>query len=73
MHNGAYKTLGDAITQKIAASHAAKSGSLRSADAGLLVMNIAEEDVEPLAAFLKSLDDISPEEFAAQSGTGSQQ
>ena len=64
MHNGAYRTLEEAVMQKVKASSLARSDDLRSADPQLSVMRIDEEDVAPLVAFLKSLQDYSAEEFA---------
>ncbi len=63
MHNGAYETLEDVIRQKIRASELAKAGKLRNADPELLRMNITEDDVEELAAFLRTLDEVPPEQF----------
>jgi len=63
MHNGAYETLEDVIRQKIHASKLAKAGTLRNADPELLRMNITEDDVEELAAFLRTLDEVPPENY----------
>lgn len=63
MHNGAYETLEDVIRQKIRASELAKAGQLKNADPQLLRMNITEDDVEELAAFLRTLDEVPPENF----------
>ena len=63
MHNGAYGTLEEAIAQKVKACALAKSGALRNGDGALSVMNITEEDIAPLAAFLATLNDLSVEEF----------
>jgi len=63
MHNGAYETLEDVIRQKIRASELAKAGKLRNADPELLRMNITEDDVEELAAFLRTLDEVAPENY----------
>jgi cytochrome c peroxidase len=63
MHNGAYETLEDVIRQKIRASELAKAGKLRNADPELSRMNISEEDVEQLAAFLRTLDEVAPENY----------
>ncbi len=63
MHNGAYETLEDVIRQKIRASAMAKAGTLRNADPELLRMTITEDDVEELAAFLRTLDEVPPEDF----------
>ena len=63
MHNGAYRTLKDAVVQKVNACTLAKSGALRRGDAALAVMNITDEDIAPLIAFLATLDDLSAEKF----------
>ncbi len=63
MHNGAYETLEDVIRQKIRASELAKAGKLRNADPELLRMNITEDDVAEIAAFLRTLDEVPPEHY----------
>jgi len=65
MHNGAYSTLEEAIAQKVKACALAKAGALRSGDPALAVMNITENDIGPLVAFLATLNDVSAEQFAA--------
>lgn len=63
MHNGAYETLEDVIRQKIRASELAKAGQLRNADPELVRMNITEDDVDEIAAFLRTLDEVPPERY----------
>lgn len=63
MHNGAYPSLEKAIAQKIKACSLAKSGVLRNGDSAMLLMNITEEDVAPLVAFLLTLTDVSTSEY----------
>ncbi len=58
MHNGAYRTLEEAVAQKVKACALAKSGALRSGDGALSVMNITNEDIAPLIAFLTTLNDL---------------
>lgn len=63
MHNGAYETLEDVIRQHMHASELAKAGKLRNADPELLDMNITDADVEELAAFLRTLNEVPPENY----------
>ncbi len=63
MHNGAYETLEDAIRQHMKASELAKAGRLRNADPELLTMNISERDIPQLVAFLKTLHEVTEEEY----------
>jgi cytochrome c peroxidase len=65
MHNGAYRTLEEAVTQKVKACALARSGALRNGDKALSVMKITEEDIAPLVAFLTTLNDVPVEEFEA--------
>jgi cytochrome c peroxidase len=63
MHNGAYETLEAVIRQHMHASELAKAGKLRNADPELLDMHITEADVDELAAFLRTLNEVPPEEY----------
>lgn len=63
MNNGAYATLEEALAQKVRASELAKAGKLRSADDELKLMNIIQEDIPALAAFLRALDEVQPEDY----------
>lgn len=63
MHNGQYDTIEDAIRQKIEASRMAKEGTLINPDPAFLAMDISEDDVAPLAAFLYALNEVDPAHF----------
>lgn len=63
MHNSAFKTLEDALRQHIKTSALAKAGKLPNADSEFVTMNISKKDVPQLAAFLKTLGDVPPEEY----------
>ncbi len=65
MHNGAYRTLEEAVAQKVKACALARSGVLRNGDKALSVMKITEEDIAPLVAFLTALNDVPIKEFEA--------
>ena len=69
MHNGAYRTLEDALLQKVKACALARSGALRGGDGALSTMNIAREHIAPLVAFLGTLTDLSEKEFEASRGS----
>lgn len=70
MHNGRYASLEEAIAQKVWACALAKSDALRVGDAALSIMNITDEDIEPLVAFLATLNDLSVEEFEEHRRSG---
>ncbi|MDP7639707.1 MAG: cytochrome c peroxidase [Candidatus Hydrogenedentes bacterium] len=70
MHDGAYATLEEAIAQKVRACLLAKSRALRNGDSAMSVMNISDEDIAPLSAFLATLNDLSVEEFEEHRRTG---
>jgi cytochrome c peroxidase len=57
MHNGAYQNLRDALTEMIRLSALAHDGMLRAADEAFTAVHITESDVEPLIAFLETLND----------------
>ena len=63
LHNGAYATLEEALRVKIEAARRAQSGDLSGLDPELLVMRLGEEDVKPLAEFLRTLDEVGEDEF----------
>lgn len=63
MHNGAYATLEEAVAQKVRACALAREGGLRNADPEILKMNITEEDIAPLVAFLETLKEMDTEDF----------
>jgi cytochrome c peroxidase len=62
-HDGKQATLEDVIRHKIAMSELAKAGKLRNADPAYLKMTITEEEIPELVAFLKSLEEVTVEEF----------
>jgi cytochrome c peroxidase len=57
MHNGAFDTLEDAVARYLPAAEAARAGRLRNGDPAMAAIHLAEADVAPLAAFLRSLDE----------------
>lgn len=63
MHNGGYETIEDVLAQKIRASALAKAGKLRGADDELKSMYITQDDIPALAAFLRALNEVPPENF----------
>jgi cytochrome c peroxidase len=63
MHNGVYESLEDVIRQKMRAAELAKAGELHNADPELLDITISEEDIEQLAAFLRTLNEVPPENY----------
>jgi hypothetical protein len=63
MHNGAYATLEDAVRAKIEVSKRAQAKDLPGVDPEFQAMRLSEDDVKPLAAFLRSLDEVDEREF----------
>ncbi|MCH7959298.1 MAG: hypothetical protein IID08_04180 [Candidatus Hydrogenedentes bacterium] len=63
MHNGAYATVEDAIAQKIRACARAQADALRNPDPEFAAMRIDEDDIAPLATFLRTLNEIDEESF----------
>ncbi len=61
MHNGAYESLEDALRQKIEFSRKVRAGEAPHADPEMGIMNISEDDIPALMAFLKQLRDLDPE------------
>lgn len=61
MHNGAYESLEDALRQKIEFSAKVRAGEVPHADPEMGIMNISEDDIPALIAFLKQLRDLDPE------------
>jgi len=57
MHTGQINTLNEAASLYIASSALARAGQLRNTDPALQHINITGEDIEPLVAFLKSLNE----------------
>lgn len=55
LHDGSADTIADAVRTYVAASSAARSGTLRNADPEMSAIRIDERDVHDLAAFLRSL------------------
>jgi cytochrome c peroxidase len=63
MHNGAYATLEDAVRAKIEVSKRAQAKDLPGVDPEFQAMRLSEDDVKPLADFLRSLDEVDEREF----------
>jgi cytochrome c peroxidase len=57
MHNGGFDTLESAIASYVDASEQARRGKLRNAAPELKQMRVSAEDVAPLTAFLKALNE----------------
>ncbi len=58
MHNGGYATVEQALAQKVRASDLARAGSLRNGDPEMAAIRLSDEDIPPLAAFLKTLTTV---------------
>jgi cytochrome c peroxidase len=56
MHNGAYQNLHDALRELIRLSALGRDGQLRAADEAFTAVRITEADIEPLIAFLRTLN-----------------
>jgi cytochrome c peroxidase len=63
MHNGAYASLEDAVRAKIEVSKRAQAKDLPGVDPEFQAMRLSEDDVKPLADFLRSLDEVDEREF----------
>ncbi|HVS63085.1 MAG TPA: cytochrome c peroxidase [Thermoanaerobaculia bacterium] len=63
MHNGAYATLEDALRAKMRLSALAREGKLPDADPLLARIEIGEDDIPSLVAFLRQLDEVGEERF----------
>jgi cytochrome c peroxidase len=63
MHNGAYATIEDALRAKVRLSELARAGKLPKADPLLARIEITEQDIPPLAAFLRQLEEVGEERF----------
>ena len=63
MHNGRFKSLEEAVAFKVRIGRLAKEGKLRNPDPQYLRMNLSEADIEPLVAFLKTLNEVGTEDF----------
>ena len=63
MHNGAYATIEDAVRAKIEVSKRAQAKDLPGVDPEFQAMRLSEDDVKPLASFLRSLDEVDEREF----------
>jgi cytochrome c peroxidase len=57
MHNGSVDTIEDIVRFYMSVSALARAGRLRNADRRLLSVRVGEEDVAPLTAFLRSLNE----------------
>lgn len=63
MHNGAYPTLESAVANIVRVNSLAREGKLHSIDPDYLLMKLAESDIAPLVAFLRSIDEVGEAEF----------
>ncbi|HVS13010.1 MAG TPA: cytochrome c peroxidase [Thermoanaerobaculia bacterium] len=63
LHDGSAATLEDAIRAKIRLARLAREGKLPRADPLLAKIEIGEDDVAPLVAFLRQLDEVGEERF----------
>jgi hypothetical protein len=57
MHNGRLDTLDDVINSYIDRSNEARAGTLRNGDSRLQGIALTPNDILPLVAFLKSLNE----------------
>jgi cytochrome c peroxidase len=57
MHNGSRDTIEDVIRFYIKSSRQARAGAMRNTDPELGKIFLSDDDVEPLAAFLKALNE----------------
>lgn len=57
LHNGSKDTLEDVIRFYIKTSAQARAGTLRNADPALAGISLTEDDIAPLAAFLRALNE----------------
>lgn len=58
MHNGGYATVEQALAQKLRAAELARAGALRNGDPEMGQIQLADEDIPLLAAFLKTLTTV---------------
>ena len=56
MHNGAFGSLEDALSELIELSDMARAGHIRGGDDELAKIRIRPEDIPPLVAFLNTLN-----------------
>src|SRR5262249_460072 len=63
MHNGAYPTVEDAISEIIDLSELSKAGKVRSADPELPKITMTQSDARAVMAFLKTLNDDLDRQF----------
>jgi cytochrome c peroxidase len=63
LHNGAYATLEDVVRLKIEAARRGQAGDLPGIDPELQALRLSEQDVKPLAEFLRAIDEIDEHEF----------
>ncbi len=64
MHNGRYASIEDAIRLHIQAAELGRQGKLRNPDAELLkISGLTDRDVEQLAAFFATLQEVEPEAY----------
>ena len=63
MHNGAYATLEEAVAEIVRVSELARAGKLPNADPEVEKIELDQDDVAPLVAFLRQLNEVDPEEF----------
>ena len=63
MHNGAYATTEDALRQKMRAGQAAREAKDTTLDPEMALVNISEDDIPALAAFLNMLNEVGPDDY----------
>ncbi|MEM1247412.1 MAG: cytochrome c peroxidase [Acidobacteriota bacterium] len=63
MHNGRYETLADAVRAHATAAAKARAGELPWADEELKILQIEEQDIVQLVAFLEQLNEVPREDF----------
>ena len=63
MHNGAYDSIEATVREIVRINELARADMLRNIDADYRVMNLSQDDVPQLTAFLASIDEVDDETF----------
>ena len=63
MHNGAYDSIEDAVTEIVRINQLARDGKLRSISPEYEVMKLSPGDIPHLTAFLESMDEVDADTF----------
>ena len=63
MHNGTYESIDSAVREVVRINQKARAGEMVGIDEEYKIMNLSEDDVPALVAFLKMLDEVSVEDF----------